>query len=283
MEDRKLIIKNFRKAYDEKTVLRDVNLSINSGQITGLLGANGAGKTTLLKAVAGIHDYDEGEILFGGLNFKEHKYLSKDFGVLIESKFLNHLTGYENLKTLLMIDGVVNKREMDEKIEYGLELVGLMASKDVKVKNYSYGMRQRLDLAQAILTARTFLILDEPFLGLDPVGKGIVKNAIEKKASDGIPIILSSHDLADVNEMCHKIIVIKNQTVHYEGNIQHKYEYEIYLKGQDEPVIVTPDMDLNEVIYNICKDGHGIERIVSHERNLMDFFYEGDLYESEKH
>lgn len=229
--DKSIFLKaiDFGKSYGDKKVLSDVNFEIKEGEIIGLLGKNGAGKSTLLKSITGIHPYEQGTIEINGKELKSNYELVKDFGVLIESNFLNYLTGYENLKLLLQLDEKIENEKLDEEIDRILEIVELKDAKKKKVKDYSYGMKQRLGLAQALLTSKTFTVLDEPFLGLDPIGKDIVKKAISNKAKEGIPIIFSSHDLDDVAEICDHIILIKDGTVSYDGPMKKRIEFRLIL------------------------------------------------------
>lgn len=283
-----LIARGFGKSYRDKQVLNDVNFTVHEGEIVGLLGKNGAGKTTLLKAITGIHGYEQGILQFDAKEIKQHKELTKDFGVLIESNFLNYLSGYENLKLLLWIDGEKDKSEVESRIDEILALVELKEAKHKKVKDYSYGMRQRLGLAQALLTARTFTVLDEPFLGLDPIGKSIVKEAIKEKAKQGMSILFSSHDLEDVAESCNHIILIKEGTVQYDGPMQKKTELIVTVDSVNEAAIQTLDpIEVNEntLIYTpesnsridgffkmLVHSGMKIESIETRERSLVDMF-----------
>lgn len=283
-----LVARGFGKSYGEKTILHDVNFTVHEGEIVGLLGKNGAGKTTLLKAITGIHGYEQGILQFDGKEIKQHTDVTRDFGVLIESNFLNYLSGYDNLKLLLWVDGVIAQADLDRQIDDMLALVELTEAKHKKVKDYSYGMRQRLGLAQALLTARSFTVLDEPFLGLDPVGKAIVKAAICEKAKQGMSIILSSHDLEDVAEICNHILLIQDGTVAYDGPMQKKTEITITvdqlnqtalrefpsLEYKDNRLVFTPDhpSQLDRLFEVLVQTNMHIQDIQTRERALVDMF-----------
>ena len=214
----------------------------------------------------------------------------KDFGVLIESNFLNYLSGYENLKLLLQLDGKIENKKLDEEIDEILEVVELKDAKNKKVKDYSYGMKQRLGLAQALLTSKTFTILDEPFLGLDPIGKDIVKKAISNKAKEGVPVIFSSHDLDDVAEICEHIILIKDDTVSYDGPMKKRLELRLVLdklkkdvfsgykniQFEDNNVICLLDEDeqVHGFLSCIINSDMKIIEIETKDRSLVDMFYE---------
>lgn len=281
---------DFGKSYGDKKVLSDVNFEIKEGEIIGLLGKNGAGKSTLLKAITGIHPYEQGTIEINGKELKSNYELVKDFGVLIESNFLNYLTGYENLKLLLQLDEKIENEKLDEEIDRILEIVELKDAKKKKVKDYSYGMKQRLGLAQALLTSKTFTVLDEPFLGLDPIGKDIVKKAISNKAKEGVPIIFSSHDLDDVAEICDHIILIKDGTVSYDGPMKKRIEFRLILdkvkkdvfsgykniqfEGNNVICLLDEDELVNDFLSCIINNDMKIIEIETKDRSLVDMFYE---------
>lgn len=281
---------DFGKSYGDTKVLSDVNFEIKEGEIIGLLGKNGAGKSTLLKAITGIHPYEQGTIEVNGKELKSNYELVKDFGVLIESNFLNYLTGYENLKLLLQLDEKIENEKLDEEIDRILEIVELKDAKKKKVKDYSYGMKQRLGLAQALLTSKTFTVLDEPFLGLDPIGKDIVKKAISNKAKEGVPIIFSSHDLDDVAEICDHIILIKDGTVFYDGPMKKRIEFRLILdkvkkdvfsgykniqfEGNNVICLLDEDELVNDFLSCIINNDMKIIEIETKDRSLVDMFYE---------
>lgn len=290
--DKSIFLKaiDFGKSYGDKKVLSDVNFEIKEGEIIGLLGKNGAGKSTLLKAITGIHPYEQGTIEINGKELKSNYELVKDFGVLIESNFLNYLTGYENLKLLLQLDEKIENEKLDKEIDRILEMVELINAKKKKVKDYSYGMKQRLGLAQALLTSKTFTVLDEPFLGLDPIGKDIVKKAISNKAKEWVPIIFSSHDLDDVAEICDHIILIKDGTVSYDGPMKKRIEFRLILdkvkkdvfsgykniqfEGNNVICLLDEDELVNDFLSCIINNDMKIIEIETKDRSLVDMFYE---------
>ncbi len=243
-----------------------------------------------MKAITGIHPYEQGTIEINGKELKSNYELVKDFGVLIESNFLNYLTGYENLKLLLQLDEKIENEKLDEEIDRILEIVELKDAKKKKVKDYSYGMKQRLGLAQALLTSKTFTVLDEPFLGLDPIGKDIVKKAISNKAKEGVPIIFSSHDLDDVAEICDHIILIKDGTVSYDGPMKKRIEFRLILdkvkkdvfsgykniqfEGNNVICLLDEDELVNDFLSCIINNDMKIIEIETKDRSLVDMFYE---------
>ncbi len=224
-------VMNLSKCYGEKKALSDVSFSVANGEVVGLIGKNGAGKSTILKSIAGLLHFDAGKILYDGIDCSESPHVIKDFGILIECAFLDYINAYDNLKLLYNVDERNDLKKADEKISEVFTLVGLDKVKYKRVKSYSFGMKQRLGLAQAMLTSKTFMMLDEPFIGLDPVGKEIVKKAIVKKAKEeNYAILFSSHDLEDVAEICDRIIMIDNGICVYDDVINRLKKYSITIK-----------------------------------------------------
>ena len=224
-------IKNLSKKYDDKLVVKDVSFSVKQGEIVGLIGKNGSGKSTILKSIAGLLQYHEGEILYNGVNCKEDSSVIQDFGILIDSGFLDYISAYDNLKLLYQLDPRHPIKDADDEIDSVFELVGLDHVKYKRIKTYSFGMKQRLGLAQAIINAQAFIMLDEPFIGLDPIGKDIVKKVILQKAKEeNYGVLFSSHDLEDIYDICDRVVMIDDGICVYSGVIKSNFEYCIYLK-----------------------------------------------------
>jgi len=255
MENNIIHVKDLEKSYGEKKVLHGISFDIHEGQIVGLLGENGAGKTTILKCIAGLQPFDAGNIYYYNQSLKDDMSIPRNFGILIESAFLDYLTANDNLKLLLWADGETNPEVILEKIKEALALVELLDVKDKKVKYFSYGMKQRLGLAQALMTAKTFLMLDEPFLGLDPIGKDIVKNAIVSKAKEhNMAVLFSSHGLEDVADICDTVVMIKQGRCTFNGPIQRSRLYTIQIDSiPDEFVSEASKMGVEFLSDNILK------------------------------
>lgn len=227
-----LQITDLSKCYKEKKALNQVSLSVEEGEIVALIGKNGAGKTTLMNLIASIISPSGGEIKYKDIDLlKNPSYLS-EFGILITAEFLDYLNTYENLKNLMLASGIKKKKQIDNTIEEVLGLVGLAAQKEKRVKTFSFGMKQRLGFAQTLLSPNRFLILDEPFVGMDPLGKEMMKNVILKKArEEGVGILFSSHDLTDVEEICDRIVMISSGEKIYDGPFTQEQQYEIMISG----------------------------------------------------
>jgi len=245
-----LEVKNLQKAYGKYVVLKNINFEIASGKIVGLLGKNGAGKTTLIKTLLGLYHEFEGEIIYQGKKIEHaNPNVMNTIGALVDVSFHEDMTAYDNLKMLMMV--TPGKRRVNYKHEIGelLELVGLGDNAKEKVKSFSFGMKQRLALAQALIADAKLLILDEPFVGLDPLGIEMVKEKLlylcrERKVS----IIFSSHQLAEVAEMSDDIIVISEGEIGYSGSYQdlvnENKKYHIFL---DKEFVGAGGMDENDI------------------------------------
>lgn len=222
------------KNYGDKEALKNISFSLRGGEIVGLIGKNGAGKSTILKSLAGILQYDSGKILYNGVDCSQKPSVIQDFGILIDCAFLDYISAYDNLKLLYQLDPRRSAKDIDSEINNVFELVGLSEVKNKFVKTFSFGMKQRLGLAQAIINAHSVIMLDEPFIGLDPIGKEIVKKAIVKKAKDeGYAVLFSSHDLEDVAEICDRIVMIENGICTYNDKLKSQTEYRFYFSDSN--------------------------------------------------
>lgn len=224
-----LEVNHLRKSYKDTEVLKDVSFTLEEGKIIGLLGRNGAGKTTLLKSILGLNHYNSGAIRFEGqpINHDCAKVKNR-IGSLVDVTFFEDLTAYENMKIAMMLTDYRDKKQMNKKIEELLQFVDLSKVKSKKVKSFSFGMKQRLALAQSMITQPALLILDEPFVGLDPIGIVETIEILKKLCKEmGTCIIFSSHQLEEVKELAEQIIVLS------EGKIKVSDTYEaIANRGQ---------------------------------------------------
>ncbi|MGE1113180.1 ABC transporter ATP-binding protein [Priestia megaterium] len=204
-----LQVDHVSKVIGKKTILHDVSLSVERGEIFGLLGPNGSGKTTLIRTVVGLIKETEGTIIVNGFPLKEQfTSAMKSIGAIIENpEFYDYLTGYQNLKHFAnMHEGITSER-LDEVIA----LVKLENSIHAKVKTYSLGMRQRLGVAQAILHKPALLLLDEPTNGLDPAGMREFRTYLQTLCrEEGISILIASHLLKEVEALCDRVGIIQD-------------------------------------------------------------------------
>ncbi len=218
------VTKVFKKNLKTFKALLSVNLKIPENSIFSIIGPNGAGKTTLLKIILGIINPTEGRVkVYGSPIRKDNK---KMLGFLPENPaFFKNITPEEFLEFSLKIEGI---KDSSRRINEVLKLVGLEDHSKEKIRNFSKGMRQRFGIAQAIINKPKILILDEPFSGLDPVAKNRLKEIILKLYRDGKTIILSSHDLYDVEELSTHIAFIKKGEVIFSSSISELKEFANY-------------------------------------------------------
>lgn len=227
-----IFVNSLCKNYGEKVILDNISFKIMKGEIVGLLGRNGAGKTTILKSILGLKSYDKGDILYNNVSLKDKPDLASEFGALIESSFLDYVTAEENIRLLMMVSNRFNKNEINDRIDKAFKLVGLENDKKLKVNQYSFGMKQRLGLVQAILFGKQFMMLDEPFVGLDPIGKDIIKKEIINKAkNENGCVLFSSHNLEDVEEICDRVIMIDKGKCIYDGPVTNGKIYNFQIDG----------------------------------------------------
>lgn len=217
-------IKNLSKKFSSNKVLNNVNLSIPKG-VFGLLGENGAGKTTLIKTIATLLAIEEGmvKVFDYSLPTQEKEvreilgYLPQDFG------FFEQLTAYEMMDYIALLKNIKDGKERKEEILHLLDEVNLIEKKDVKIKQLSGGMKQRLGIAQCLLGNPKVLILDEPTVGLDPNERLRFRNIINKLAEDKV-IIVSTHIISDISMMCDNLAVINKGSVLYSGSLDNLTE-----------------------------------------------------------
>jgi len=223
---------NVSKRFDSIMALDDISLEIPTNSIFGLLGPNGSGKSTLMRILAGlIKSWD------GSINIKDKSYNSesrwhlKNFGFLIEApSFYEYLSAYDNLK---IFSRLTNSRA--DSIDNVLRTVNLFDRKKDKVKTYSYGMKQRLGLAQSLLHDPDFLILDEPNNGLDPAGVREMSRIINKLQRNGKTICVSTHILSEVDTLCTHAAILKKGKQIASVELDDKYHnYNTYLLHVEE-------------------------------------------------
>ncbi len=205
------------KWFGETTALDGVDLLVGAGVVHGLLGPNGAGKTTLLSALFGLVLPDEGTLrLFGRTRAEAGPRWLDGVGGFVETpRFYPYLTGRQNLAILAGLDGGDAAGLVDQVIESA----GLAGARRQKVRGYSLGMRQRLGLAAAMLRRPRLLILDEPANGMDPAGIRDLRAALRRLAQDGLTVLLSSHDMAQVEEICDSVTVLHHGQALFAGGL----------------------------------------------------------------
>lgn len=197
-----IVIEHIYKSFGKEEVLKDVSLTIGSGEIFGVVGNNGSGKTVLMKCICGFMKPDRGRIYVNGRQIGRECDFPDSLGMIIETPgFLPNLSGYRNLKILADLKAKIGKQEIRE----SLKRVGLDPYLRKNVSKYSLGMRQRLGIAQAIMENPDVLILDEPFNGLDRTGAAQMRELLKELKSQGKSILLASHNAQDIEELCDNV------------------------------------------------------------------------------
>lgn len=190
------------KRYGSQTVLQDVSLEVEKGDMIGIVGRNGSGKTVLFKAICGFVPLDEGKITVNGKVIGKDVDMARNVGAIIENPgFLPNYSGKKNLHFLAKIQNRIG----EEEIVQAIRLVGLDPDSKKGVGKYSLGMRQRLGFAQAIMENPDILIMDEPMNGLDKHGVEEMRNLLLSLREQGKTILIASHNPLDIEVLCSKV------------------------------------------------------------------------------
>ncbi len=216
-----LRITNLTKHYKGSNKgVTDISLTIEPGDIYAFIGHNGAGKTTTLKCVAGIHGFDKGEILINGTSIKENPLLCKQqFAYIPDNPDLyEYLTGIQYLNFIADIFEVPEK-EREMRIEKYADAFEITASLGDLISSYSHGMKQKLAIISALVHAPKLLILDEPFVGLDPKAAVVLKEMMHEICESGGAIFFSTHVLDVAEKLCNKVAIIKDGVLIASGNM----------------------------------------------------------------
>lgn len=215
-----LQIKNLKKSYQKGTLAVDgVSLNIKPGEIYGFVGHNGAGKSTTIKAVVGAIDFDGGEILIDGKSLKKDPIACKQVMAYVPDNpdIYEHLTGIQYINFVADIFSVGDER--NERIERYATEFQIKDNLGDLISSYSHGMKQKLVLISALVHAPKLLILDEPFVGLDPIASFRLKEIMKEICSNGGAIFFSSHVLEVVEKLCDRVGIIKKGKLVLEGTL----------------------------------------------------------------
>ena len=198
-------LQNVTKRIKENTVLDNVSITFKSGFVYGLYGQNGSGKTMLLRAISGLINLDSGSIFIDGEKLHDKIEFPPETGIVIENmELLPECSAKRNLQMLAKIKNIADEKD----IIFSLERVGLDPDSDKKVKKFSLGMKQRLNIAQAIFENQKIILLDEPTNALDEDAVQLIYKIIREEKSRGATIIVATHHKEDLKEVCDVILKI---------------------------------------------------------------------------
>ncbi|MFJ4207779.1 ABC transporter ATP-binding protein [Paenarthrobacter sp. NPDC089675] len=228
------------KRFGHRLAVDGIDLAVPDGSVFGFLGPNGSGKTTTIRMLLGLAAADKGEIKVLGKQMPANlATVLPDVGALVEGPgFYPFLSGSANLMRLDAADRHASSATRRRRVAEALEQVGLSHAAGKKVRAYSLGMKQRLGLANALLRPRELLVLDEPTNGLDPQGTREVRGLVRSLAARGTTVFVSSHLLAEVEQMCTHIGVMSAGRLVAQGPLQ-----ELRSGGQAQVLVKTPDAD----------------------------------------
>lgn len=202
----KITINNLTKKFKDEIVLNNINMTLESGNIYGIIGQNGSGKSVLLKIICAFYIPSQGEVLIDNINYCNGKNFPKNLRALIEKNaFLPDISGFNNLKLLAKIENKIT----DEEINESLKIVNLYEEKDKMFSKYSMGMKQKLGIASVLMEDPKILILDEPFNGIDEESKEKITNELIKIKNNKI-IIITSHIKDEITSLCDHVFEMKN-------------------------------------------------------------------------
>ena len=204
-------IKNVTKKYGSKKAIDDVSFSVNDGDIFAFIGHNGAGKTTLIKSIVGVHDFDSGDILIDGMSIKEKPVECKKLMAFVP----DNPETYEKMKAIDYINFICDMYETPIEIrKTNIQKYSKMFDMDDKlndtIESFSYGMKQKVVLISALAHNPKILVMDEPFVGLDPKAVFDIKEVLNEMVKDGKIVFYSTHILDVAEKICKRVAIIKN-------------------------------------------------------------------------
>ena len=234
-----LKIQNLTKCYGDKKAVDNLSLEINPGEICAFIGHNGAGKTTALKACMGILDFNEGEILIDGISIRENPIECKKILAYIPDnpELYDYLSGIKYLNFIADVYGV-GKDERNEKIHKYSELFELTSDLAQPISAYSHGMKQKLAIISALIHSPKIILMDEPFVGLDPKASHTLKELMREHCNGGGSIFFSTHVLDVAEKLCDKVAIIKSGKLIVTGSMDevrgNESLEEVFLELEDD-------------------------------------------------
>lgn len=212
-------LEDYCKSFKSAEVLKNINLTLESGKVIGLKGKNGSGKTMLMRAISGLILPTSGKVYINDKELGRQISFPPSIGILIENpSFISNYTGFKNLKILASIQNRIS----DDEIRDAIRKVGLDPDDKRTFKKYSLGMKQRLGIAEAIMERPDIVILDEPINALDEAGAGLIKGLLDELKANGSLIIIACHDTEELNYLSDEIYEIYDGEI--TGHIEHPDE-----------------------------------------------------------
>ena len=212
-------LEDYCKSFNSAEVLKNINLTLESGKVIGLKGKNGSGKTMLMRAISGLILPTSGKVYINDKELGRQISFPPSIGILIENpSFISNYTGFKNLKILASIQNRIS----DDEIRDAIRKVGLDPDDKRTFKKYSLGMKQRLGIAAAIMERPDIVILDEPINALDEAGAGLIKGLLDELKANGSLIIIACHDTEELNYLSDEIYEIYDGEI--TGHIEHPDE-----------------------------------------------------------
>jgi len=217
-----LVAKGLSKSYKSRQVVKSVSLQVNTGQIVGLLGPNGAGKTTSFYMIVGLVPNDDGQIMLNGKDVTlapMHERARRGIGYLPqEASIFRKLTVTENIMAILQTRKNIDEGQRQEKLEHLLEEFNICHIKDNLGMSLSGGERRRVEIARALAAEPQFILLDEPFAGVDPISVGDIKKIIIHLKERGIGILITDHNVRETLDVCEHAYIVSHGEIIAEGN-----------------------------------------------------------------
>lgn len=271
-------IKDVCKAFDQRQVLNNISLSVEEGEIFGLLGPSGAGKTTLIKMLIGLLSATSGNIAILGKELdKKIDESFPSFGMVLDNDGLyDRLNCYDNLELYARIYSISNRKKVINDL---LEKVGLIESSKKSVSNLSKGMRQRLSFARAILHSPKIVFLDEPTSGLDPATTLQIHSMMKMLKESGTTIFLTTHNMNEAQKMCDHLALLNEGNIVEEGTpedicLHHRKKCEVNIEITNGEKYMVDSHDLLTVLQTVLDTNNKIRSIHSNEPNLEEVFIE---------
>lgn len=289
-----LEMKEVSKGFGDRKILKGINLTVENGQIIGLLGKNGAGKTTMIKCINHLYRYD-GLIRVKGIRYEENptEYL-RNVGILLEPSYYDYMSALDNLKAYASLCGV-RFQDVEKELKDLLDVIGLGNALDKKVRDFSFGMKQKLGVAMALVKKPDVLVLDEPSIGVDPKGLdalfGLMKDLARKEE---LAIIFSSNNLQEVQDVSNRISFLKegeivqtldaadmldldnSYTVHVRHPLTEKIKNGLAgitcCKMKEREIVVENNENLNMVLRLLLNNENPILDVARESRFLKEFY-----------